>query len=75
MANLLAAEKLDVTGPVNIGTGKNYSINDLAVMVGGDHIHLSERVGETRETLANNARAQEELGWAPQIILEDYLRG
>ena len=74
-ANLLAAEKIDVTGPVNIGTGKNYSINDLAVMVGGDRLYLSERVGETRETLANNTRAREELGWTPKISLEDYLRG
>jgi UDP-glucose 4-epimerase len=61
-ANLLAAEKLGVTGPINIGTGKNYSINDLAVMIGGDRLYISDRVGETRETLANNMRAREELG-------------
>lgn len=72
-ANLLAAEKLDVTGPVNIGTGRNYSINELAVMVGGDRLYVSERVGETRETLANNMRAREELGWKPKVRLEDYL--
>jgi UDP-glucose 4-epimerase len=74
-ANLLAAEKLSVTGPVNIGTGRNYSINDLAVMIGGDRLYVAERVGETRETLANNMRAREELGWTPKISLEDYLRG
>jgi UDP-glucose 4-epimerase len=73
-ANLLAAEKLNVTGPVNIGTGRNYSINDLAVMIGGDRIYVAERVGETRETLANNMRAREELGWAPKVVLEDYLK-
>lgn len=72
-ANLLAAEKLNVTGPVNIGTGKNYSINDLAVMIGGDRLYISERVGETRETLANNMRAREDLGWSPRVHLEDYL--
>ena len=74
-ANLLAAEKVDVTGPVNIGTGRNYSINDLAVMVGGDRLYIPERIGETRETLANNMRAREELGWSPKVNLEDYLRG
>jgi UDP-glucose 4-epimerase len=73
-ANLLAAEKLHVTGPVNIGTGRNYSINDLAVMIGGDRIYVAERVGETRETLANNMRAREELGWTPKVKLEDYLK-
>jgi UDP-glucose 4-epimerase len=73
-ANLLAAEKLSVTGPVNIGTGRNYSINDLAVMIGGDRLYVAERVGETRETLANNMRAREELGWTPKVVLEDYLK-
>jgi UDP-glucose 4-epimerase len=73
-ANLIAAEKLNVTGPVNIGTGRNYSINDLAVMIGGDRLYVAERVGETRETLANNMRAREELGWTPKVALEDYLK-
>lgn len=73
-ANLLAAERVDVTGPVNIGTGRNYSINDLAVMIGGDRLYVPERVGETRETLANNMRAREELGWSPKVLLEDYLK-
>lgn len=72
-ANLLASERLNVTGPVNIGTGRNYSINDLAVMIGGDRLYVPERVGETRETLANNMRAREELGWSPRVKLEDYI--
>lgn len=73
-ANLRAAEHINVTGPVNIGTGRNYSINELAVMIGGDRLYVPERVGETRETLANNMRAREELGWTPKVSLEDYLK-
>jgi len=72
-ANLQAADKIKVTGPVNIGTGCNYSINDLANMIGGDRIYVAERVGETRETLANIMRAREELMWQPRISLRDYL--
>lgn len=74
-ANLVAAEKVNVTGPVNIGTGRNYSINELAQMIGGDRLYTADRVGETRETLANNIRAREELGWYPRVTLEDYLHG
>lgn len=74
-ANLIAAEKLDVTGPINIGTGRNYSINDLADMIGGERVYVPERIGETRETLANNSRAVEHLGWTPRVNLEDYLQG
>ncbi len=72
-ANLAAAENPGVSGPVNIGTGKNHSINDLAVMIGGDRLYTPGRVGETRETLANNMRAREMLGWTPRVVLEEYL--
>ena len=72
-ANLLSAKNLHVTGTINIGTGRNYSINDLATMIGDDRQYVSERVGETRETLANNSRAREELGWIPKVSLKDYL--
>ena len=72
-ANLIASEKFDVTGPVNIGTGVNYSINDLARMIQGEKTHIGDRVGETRETLANIDRARRELGWNPSVTLVDYL--
>ena len=72
-ANILAALRHHITGPVNIGTGKNYSIDQLAKMVGGDTVYLPARVGETRETLADISRAREELQWDPSVKLEDYL--
>jgi UDP-glucose 4-epimerase len=73
-ANLLAAFRIHVTGPVNIGTGRNYSINQLAEMIGGPVVNLPDRVGETRETLADVTRARDELFWEARVRLEDYLR-
>lgn len=72
-ANLIAADRINVTGPLNIGTGINYSINDLAKMLKGETIHIEERVGETRETLADITRAIKELNWEPTVSLVDYL--
>ena len=72
-ANLIAADQINVTGPVNIGTGVNYSINDLARMIQGETIHIEERIGETRSTLADIDRARKELGWAPLVSLVDYI--
>ena len=75
-ANLLAAEKIEVHGIINIGTGQNYSINDLTRMIGGRERcieHIVERVGETRITLADNTRARLELGWEPKVSLVDVI--
>lgn len=59
----------------NIGTGKNYSINEIAEMIGGDKIYIPERKGESRVTLANRSKAENILGWFPKRNLEEYLKG
>ena len=59
----------------NIGTGKNYSINEIAEMIGGDKIYIPERKGESRVTLANRSKAENILGWFPKRDLDGYLRG
>ena len=61
----------------NIGTGKNYSINELADMVGGGNYKVEfipERKGESRVTLANRSKAENILGWVPKRELEGYLK-
>lgn len=72
-ANLLAAMNRDVTGVVNIGTGANYSVNELAKMIGGETVNIPARPAEARVTLAENSRAANELGWKPQISLAQGL--
>jgi UDP-glucose 4-epimerase len=62
----------------NIGTGKNYSINEIADMVGGSHykvVFIPERKGESRVTLANRSKAENILGWFPKRELEGYIKG
>jgi len=61
-------------GIYNIGTGVNYSINEIAAMFGGPTVHLPERPGEYRATLASIEKAKG-IGWSPKIRLEDYLNG
>jgi UDP-glucose 4-epimerase len=72
-ANLLAAKYVSVPGPVNIGTGRNYSINELAKMIGGETVNLPNRIGETRVTLADVTRAKNELLWEAKVKLEDVI--
>lgn len=71
-ANLLAAESSQVgKGEViNIGAGRNVSVNDLAAMIGGESVHVEARL-EPHDTLADNRKAKELLKWEPSIKLED----
>ena len=74
-ANILAAESDDVGGNelINIGAGKSYSVMDLVEMIGGEHIYIPPRPGESRHTLADISRANMLLKWNPKVSLEDWL--
>ena len=71
-ANLLAAEspKVGKGEMLNIGAGRNLSVNDLAAMIGGPSLHVEARL-EPHDTRADNALAKRLLGWEPTIALED----
>lgn len=71
-ANLLAAasESVGMGEVINIGAGRNVSVNDVAALVGGDAVHVEPRL-EPHDTRADNRRAKELLGWEPTIALED----
>ena len=71
-ANLLASEspKVGSGEVINIGAGRNVSVNDLAAMIGGPTTNIEERL-EPRDTLADNRKAKELLGWEPTVKLEE----
>ena len=75
-ANLLAAESDNVGSGelINIGAGKSYSVMDLVDMIGGEHVFIPPRVGESRHTLADISRANVLLNWNPKVNLEDWLK-
>jgi len=69
----------DVTGIYNLGTGTNYSINeivDLIIHNGTKNInkkYLEQRPGEARNTLADITKTTEDTEWIPEHNIEDYL--
>ncbi len=71
-ANILAAENPELSKGevINIGAGKNYSVNQIAKLIGGDVEHAPARL-EPKDTLADNTRAQKLLGWKPEITVEE----
>jgi UDP-glucose 4-epimerase len=75
-ANYLAATTANkqALGQIfNVGTGKNYSVLDLAKMIEGEYVHIPPRVGESRETLADITKIKKYLGWNPEVSLESWI--
>ena len=60
-------------GIYNVGTGKNYSICEIAEMIGGKTRNISERLAEVRETLADIDKTTRDLGWSPSRDLRDMI--
>lgn len=68
-ANIMA---MDWEGDFNIGSGKNYSINDIAEMFDCPKEYIDKKPGEVQETLADNTKAQLE-GWHPTMNVKDWI--
>ena len=70
-ANILLAES-DATGVYNVGTGVEYSVNQIANMISDVQRNIPARVGEARRSLSDSSKIRS-LGWEPKIKLEDWV--
>ena len=57
-----------------LGSGKNYSINELADMFNCETMYVEERPGEYDVTLCDYSKAKKELGYEPKNSLIDYVK-
>ncbi|MFC1953265.1 dTDP-glucose 4,6-dehydratase [Chloroflexota bacterium] len=70
-----------ISTPINLGTGREIKIIDLANMiidlsgqaVGIKPAFVESRPGEVHQLLADNSKAKQFLGWTPKYTLEDGL--
>jgi len=76
-ANILAANienKKPVGEVINLGTGTNNSILEIAQMIGDKYSLLPARDGEAQDTLANISKAKKLLNWSPTFKIEDWIK-
>lgn len=73
-ANILAMEsKEPVVGEsINIGSGKETSVNEIADLIGGDKTFIEKRL-EPSISLADNIKAKRLLNWEPSTSVQDWL--
>ena len=74
-ANILAATHSEpLLGDVfNIGNGNNFSVNEVADMLGGEKIY-GNKVLEPFQTLADNSKALLKLNWDPKGDLHTWIK-
>ena len=76
-ANYLAAtQSLDkkYLGEVfNVGSAKNYSVQEIADAISDNQVYIPERKGEMDTTLADITRITKVLGWKPEIDVLDWI--
>src|ERR1700731_863591 len=76
----VAAVTAAVTGPINIGTGIETSVNQLYQTLAGvaksgqSAAYAPGRPGEQSRSAIGAGRAERELGWKPHVTLEEGLR-
>ncbi len=72
-ANIKAMES-KVSGEIfNIGSGVNYSINEIADLFPLEKYYTERRAGDAEETLANIEKAVQMLNWKPKISIDEGL--
>jgi len=77
-ANLMAAISNpddEAYGEVyNVGSGKNYSVNEIASFISDDTINIPPRIGEARNSLANIQKIQKTFAWKPETDVEKWIK-
>ena len=74
-AMVAAAERAPSGAVYNVASGRDVSVNRLVELLGAQHVaHVAKRPGEPDSTLADTSRIRRELGWEPQVPIEDGVK-
>ena len=74
MAALSNADKEAYGQVYNVGSGVNYSINEVAEMISSNVKYIPPRLGEARISLANIDKIYKTFAWKPQQNLEKWVK-
>lgn len=77
-ANILAMnselKNFKFGGILNVGTGINYSVKEIADMISSNQVHIPPRSGEVFETLCNYNKINFVLGWEPKVSVSEWIQ-
>jgi UDP-glucose 4-epimerase len=59
----------------NVGSGKNYSIQEIADVISTNQTYIPERSGEMDTTIANIDKIGGVIGWKPEVDVIEWIYG
>jgi len=73
-ANILASQNFENSGEIyNVGSGVNYSVQEIADMICPIQTYIDKREGEIESTQAIITKIEKGFGWIPKVSLEKWL--
>lgn len=73
-ANLLAASTPECGGKTyNVGSGKFFSVLEIAKMISENYVHIPPRLGEAQKTQANFSKLNSDTGWHAKVELQSWI--
>lgn len=75
-ANLIAMNfKEKINAEIfNVGSGINYSINEISQLISNNVTYLPSRIGEAKNNLADISKIKKILNWMPKIKLTEWIQ-
>jgi len=70
---ILASQKF-CNDEYQLGSGKDYSILEVAEMFGGEIKFIEARPGDRKMGLADTEETKQKLGWTPKMSLETWIK-
>ena len=58
----------------NVGSGKNYSVQEIADCISSNKKYISKRSGEMDTTLSNIDKIGEVMGWKPEVDVKEWIK-
>ena len=58
----------------NVGSGKNYSIQEIADLISPEQKYIPKREGEMETTLANIDKIRSVIGWKPDVDVLEWIK-
>lgn len=71
---ILAMESEYVGEPIDLCTGRNWTMNQVVKLFGSTPKYIAERHGDVKHIIQSPARAKEILGWSAEVTLVDGIK-